>query len=209
MEKKKIKKIIRITSLLIVIFVLIAIPTLKMCYPRCIYSEKAHYRRIQKRIEERFIETGVHKEYELYPLYDENDQLKYFVVDFPTNYHIISINKRDYSCISGTSLYSLSITNPWQRYVLENGEKVYEKDKDGNDIFYNQSPYKVAGIKDEKRYLIRVRQDSNSGYIPAVKRGDKYLNLISMKEEEIVLKSNEQINETWAISCIYKPYFDL
>ncbi|MDY4051948.1 MAG: hypothetical protein SOY80_01140 [Bacilli bacterium] len=207
MDKKKInvKKIIRITILLII---LIIIPTTIMCRSSCMYSEKGHYRRIQKRIEERFIETGVHKEYELYPLYDEEDKLSYFVVDFPTNYHIIRINKYDLGCL-GVSMYTLSINNLWQRYVLENGEKVYEKDKDGNDIFYNQSPYKVAGIKDEKRYLIRVRQDSNSGYIPAVKRGDKYLNLISMKEEEIVLKSNEEINETWAISCIYKPYFDL
>ena len=172
------------------------------------YSEKGHYRRIQKRIEERFIETGVHKEYELYPLYDENDKLKYLVVDFPTNYHIIKINEYDLSCL-GVSMYTLSINNPWQRYVLENGEKVYEKDKDGNDIFYKQSPYKVAGIKDEKRYLIEVSQGSSSSYVPAVKRGDKYLNLISMKEEEIVLKSNEEINETWTISCIYKPYFDL
>ena len=209
MEKKKVKKIIRITSLLIVIFVLIAIPITKIYYPRCIYSEKDHYRRIQKRIEERFIETGVHKEYELYPLYNIDDNLSFFVVDFSTTFHIISINSFDYSCISGTSLYSLSITNPWQRYVLENGEKVYEKDKDGNDIFYNQSPYKVAEIKDEKRYLIRVRQDSNSGYIPAVKRGDKYLNLISMKEEEIVLKSNEQINETFYTFYAPKPQFNL
>ena len=207
MEKKKIniKKIIKITILLII---LITIPTTIMCRSSCMYSEKGHYRRIQKRIEERFIETGVHKEYELYPLYDENDKLKYFVVDFPTNYHIIKINEYDLSCL-GVSMYTLSINNPWQRYVLENGEKVYEKDKDGNDIFYKQSPYKVAGIKDEKRYLIEVSQGSSSSYVPAVKRGDKYLNLISMKEEEIVLKSNEQINETWTISCIYKPYFDL
>ena len=172
------------------------------------YSEKGHYRRIQKRIEERFITTGLYEEYELYPLYDENDQLKYFVVDFPTNYHIISINKRDYSCISGTSLYSLSITNPWQRYVLDNGEKIYEKDKDGNDIFYKQSPYKIAGIKNEKRYLIEVKQDSNLFYVPAVKRGDKYLNLISMKEE-IILESKKEINESLDIYFFIKPRFDL
>ena len=208
MEKKKIKKIIRISSLLIVIFVLLAIPTLKMCYPRCIYSEKAHYRRIQKRIEERFIETGVHKEYELYPLYDVEDKLSYFVVDFSTNYHIISINKYDLGCL-GVSMYTLSINNPWQRYVLENGEKVYEKDKDGNDIFYNQSPYKVAGIKDEKRYLIEIRQGSNSDFVPAVKRGDKYLNLILMKVEEIVLKSNEEVNETFYTFYAPKPQFNL
>ncbi len=207
MEKKKIniKKIIKITILLII---LITIPTTIMCRSSCMYSEKGHYRRIQKRIEERFIETGVHKEYELYPLYDEEDKLRYFVVDFPTNYHIIRINKYDLGCL-GVSMYTLFETDPWQRYVLENGEKVYEKDKDGNDIFYKQSPYKIAGIKDEKKYLIEVSQGSSSSYVPAVKRGDKYLNLISMKEEEIVLKSNEQINETWTISCIYKPYFDL
>ena len=208
MEKKKInvKKIIRITILLII---LITIPTTIMCRSSCMYSEKGHYRRIQKRIEERFITTGLYEEYELYPLYDEEDKLRYFVVEFsPTDYRVISINKYDFGCL-GASMYSLFETNPWQRYVLENGEKVYEKDKDGNDIFYKQSPYKIAGIKDEKKYLIEVSQGSSSSYVPAVKRGDKYLNLISMKEEEIVLKSNEQINETWTISCIYKPYFDL
>ena len=122
MDKKKInvKKIIRITILLII---LITIPTTIMCRSSCMYSEKGHYRRIQKRIEERFIETGVHKEYELYPLYDENDKLKYFVVDFPTNYHIIRINKYDLGCL-GVSMYTLFETDPWQRYVLENGEKV-------------------------------------------------------------------------------------
>ena len=172
------------------------------------YSEKGHYRRIQKRIEERFIETGVHKEYELYPLYDENDKLKYFVVDFPTNYHIIRINKYDLGCL-GVSMYTLFETDPWQRYVLENGEKVCEKDKDGNDIFYKQSPYKIAGIKNEKRYLIEVKQDSNLFYVPAVKRGDKYLNLISMKEEEIILESKKEINESLDIYFFIKPRFDL
>ena len=207
MDKKKInvKKIIKITILLII---LITIPTTIMCRSSCMYSEKGHYRRIQKRIEERFIETGVHKEYELYPLYDENDKLKYFVVDFPTNYHIIRINKYDLGCL-GVSMYTLFETDPWQRYVLENGEKVCEKDKDGNDIFYNQSPYKVAGIKDEKRYLINVKQDSNPFYVPAVKRGDKYLNLISMKEEEIILESKEEVNESWDIYFFIKPRFDL
>ena len=206
MDKKKInvKKIIRITILLII---LITIPTTIMCRSSCMYSEKGHYRRIQKRIEERFIETGVHKEYELYPLYDENDKLKYFVVDFPTNYHIIRINKYDLGCL-GVSMYTLSINNPWQRYVLENGEKVCEKDKDGNDIFYKQSPYKTAGIKNEKRYLIEVKQDSNLFYVPAVKRGDKYLNLISMKEE-IILESKKEINESLDIYFFIKPRFDL
>ena len=208
MEKKKIniKKIIKITILLII---LITIPTTIMCRSSCMYSEKGHYRRIQKRIEERFIETGVHKEYELYPLYDEEDKLRYFVVEFsPTDYRVISINKYDFGCL-GASMYSLFETNPWQRYVLENGEKVCEKDKDGNDIFYNQSPYKVAGIKDEKRYLMCVQQDSNFNYVPAVKRGDKYLNLISMKEEEIILESKEEINESWDIRDYICSQFDL
>ncbi len=207
MDKKKInvKKIIRITILLII---LITIPTTIMCRSSCMYSEKGHYRRIKKKIEERFIETGVHKEYELYPLYDEEDKLRYFVVDFPTNYHIIRINKYDLGCL-GVSMYTLFETDPWQRYVLENGEKVCEKDKDGNDIFYNQSPYKVAGIKDEKRYLMCVQQDSNFNYVPAVKRGDKYLNLISMKEEEIILESKEEINESWDIRDYICSQFDL
>ena len=207
MEKKKIniKKIIKITILLII---LITIPTTIMCRSSCMYSEKGHYRRIQKRIEERFITTGLYEEYELYPLYDEEDKLRYFVVDFPTNYHIIRINKYDLGCL-GVSMYTLFETDPWQRYVLENGEKVCEKDKDGNDIFYNQSPYKVAGIKDEKRYLMCVQQDSNFNYVPSVKRGDKYLNLISMKEEEIILESKEEINESWDIRDYICSQFDL
>ena len=42
------------------------------------------------------------------------------------------------------------------------------------------SPYKVAGINEEKYYLLYVQQPGGYTYIPAVKRENSYLNLVSM-----------------------------
>ena len=59
----------------------------------------------------------------------------------------------------------------------------WEVDEDGEYIYYYDSHYKVANIGDEKRYLLKIMQGSERvDYVPAVKREDKYLNLVSMQE---------------------------
>ena len=66
---------------------------------------------------------------------------------------------------------------------------ILRTDEFGERIYYKDSPYKVADIKDEKRYLVTTNQANDEITIPAVKRGDKYLNLMDMKEFEYVAES--------------------
>ena len=48
------------------------------------------------------------------------------------------------------------------------------------------SYFKVAGIaQDERKYMLEMKINGDSVYIPAVKRGDKWLNLISMEEFDL------------------------
>lgn len=58
---------------------------------------------------------------------------------------------------------------------------------DGETV-YNKSPYYISNIKDEKRYLV-LR------YIVAIKRDEKFINIITQKEFEIINghESKEQV----------------
>ena len=97
---------------------------------------------------------------------------------------------------------------PWARYEIKNGNKSYLKiedtkyefndrswsELDENDmpVLHQTSHFKTADIKDEKRYFLKY----NGRYIPAVKRNDKFLNLISMNYMNI--NYNDEINQPTA-----------
>ena len=74
--------------------------------------------------------------------------------------------------------------------------RLYEADNDGQFIFHKDSPYKIENIGDEKRYLLKI--GGKYTYVPAVKRGDKFLNLISIEEFEY---NNTLDSESFP--CIY------
>lgn len=63
-------------------------------------------------------------------------------------------------------------------------DRLWEVNEKGNGIMYDATPYKLAGVDGEKKYLLKVIQNDRTGYIPAVKRGNKYLNLVSLEEFE-------------------------
>lgn len=90
--------------------------------------------------------------------------------------------------------------------------KWYESDGE-NAIKYVDSPYTVAEINSkEKKFLLRLK-DSNGedtySYIPAIKVGDEYLNLISMR----MFKYNGNITqsniENFYITFIASTSFNL
>lgn len=95
----------------------------------------------------------------------------------------------------------------------ENNPNHYvEVDSQNNPIVYNVSPYKVADVLQEKLYMLKVKiadTRSDSIYIPAVKRGDKFFNLISM--EEFVFESEAEEDSVAGIHLNYVPKneFDL
>ncbi len=149
--------------------------------------------------------TGVnYTGYRVYPLYNESENVDFYLVELePYGYVYISISDTSYilQLINGRKMYSRcggeGENTTWQRYRLLNQnntenlqwkksnikkydyeEILCEVNENGDYVFYDVSHYKAANIENEKRYLLNAR----GSYIPAVKRNDKYLNLISMLE---------------------------
>lgn len=168
-------------------------------------SEKSHYKRISKRIEEVYLTTeNEFTSYGIYPLYDENDKLTHYLVEFePSGFVYLKINTHPITIfLSGKyTRSSLNIESHWQRYWIVEGagdyladdEIIYETDENGNFIFYNESPFKVSNITNQKRYLLNIKQAKFNRFIPAIKVNAKYLNLISMEEFTFVKTSDEII----------------
>lgn len=62
----------------------------------------------------------------------------------------------------------------------------------------------MSNIANEKNYLLEVVHDGQLNYIPAVKRGDKYLNLISMDEFNLDDEKSLKKQSTCYLSFIAK-----
>lgn len=177
------------------------------------YTDEEHINKISKIIEEKYLTDNM--TYELRPLYDYNDKLSFFAVDFSNDtYLYVKIQEKDRSLLWGPSLYIKDNTGnnsgPWRKskYVENNGNLIeeFEKDELGNDILYYNSHFKVAKIdKETKCYLIEMR-NSNNNLIPAIKKGNNYLNLVSM--EEFGLYSSTRYPD-YGISFIPKTSFNL
>ena len=178
------------------------------------FSEEEHLATVTARVEKRYIKnhydmlsynyiTG----YTVYPLYDANDDLSFFMVDIePYGFVIVTINKYyKETSLGGAGLYMrddrLGSNCEWSRYRIYDdisdvpesgwmkdkneymGKKYYEADENGEIIKYMDSYFKVAGIsQDVRKYMLEVIINGNRVYIPAVKCGDKWLNLMSMEE---------------------------
>lgn len=92
-------------------------------------------------------------------------------------------------------------------YSIENRGEMIWQDEDGETD--RHSHFSTAGIDKEKRYLLRIRQDDCWHFIPAVKKDDKYLNLVSMEEMTI---NYENTLTRYIVSGIYfilKSYFEI
>ena len=128
----------------------------------------------------------------MYPVYDENEEVYCYLVEFePEGFMYVHANEKVYfTAILGTGGPYTRNTDPmngWTEYRLEkneNGEmeRVYETDENGEAVRYLVSPFKMAKIKNERLYLLSANLEEDGCRFPAVKRGDKYVNVISMEE---------------------------
>ena len=200
-----------------------------------LYSEEQHMQRISERAEERFLGEG--SEYtglEVYPIYNEYDELKYALIEFePQGFLYVLIREGiTFELISGVGMYLCSDMEPeesWIPYrvkegfndemIDEDGHKTtyndceFFRDEKGDVIVYHQSHFKVAGIENERRYLLSIVSVSHGSgsdaLIPAVKRGEKYLNLV---DGTLIDHESGMQSATYAVehlSFIPKPDFDL
>lgn len=190
--------------ILLILFFLI-FSSLTTCNTQKITIEK-HEKQLKELINEKFISKNSKLEsFELFPVYDENEELRYFLVEFNPEYYIYIKIKEKYNRLLNVSMYSVYEGEAWQRYTIDgDGNIEYEIDENGNFVYYNCSHFKVANIKNEKIYLLRSRFNhvGHKAVIPAIKVGDKFLNLISMEEFEY----KETFEEPQAISSIYFFY---
>lgn len=205
------------------------------------YTEEQHTARVSELVEKRYMKQGSgYTDYTLYPLYNEKEELRYFLVEFaPAGFVYIKIYQEELRQACGrylgiyTGMYIRHIEEgaTWRRYKVEVGitpipnktndmgiqvqypdRLWWEVDEDDEYVEHTDSHFKVAGIAGERRYLLQITPRPSlrckDGYIPAVKRGDAYLNLVSM--EEMYLHIDEDMQAVAEITFDnYKHLHDL
>lgn len=188
-------------KIIILILIFLMSFSLSTCKTENITIEK-HEKQLEKLINEKYIRNNSKFEsFELFPIYDEKEKLRYFLVEFNPEYYVYIKIKEKYNKLLNVSMYSVYEGETWQRYTIDSNENIeYEKDEYGNFIYYNCSHFKAANITNGKIYLLRSRFNhvGHRAVIPAIKVGDKFLNLISMEEFEY----QEIFDEPQAISSI-------
>lgn len=237
MSKSKKKVIVVIGVALITVFVVLLTLGLvfeKRSHPEY-YTLEEHKQRIAQRVEERFMSTGEYTSYSISPIYDENDKLTHFVVDFePTGYIYVMLKRED--LFSGNSMYMINIPTgekmtAWTRYKIamtkpasvngcswSGGSYIeidgieyrywWEINSEGEEIKHSDSYYNAANIDEsEKRYLIKT---ADREYVPAVKVNGKFLNLISLEEYTLQeLRYDKRVSSVNDIFFGVKPTFNL
>lgn len=215
------RKITRVCVCLVSILLLMAAGLCSGCSSN-MYSEEQHIQRINERAEKRFLgEESKYTGLEVYPIYNEYDTLKYALIEFePQGFLYVSISNRAYPW---KGMYTLNSREPesWMPYRVKEGAREDIYDADGNLLYqttdreyirddnglvfiYYESHFKVAGIENERRYFL----DGGEGLIPAVKRGEQYLDLVDGAMIDYT-PGMESAYATADIAFIGKANFDL
>jgi hypothetical protein len=164
------------------------------------YTVEEHLERIAKKVDARYMSGDYDfTSYELYPIYNQDEQLNFVLVEFePQGFVTVQIQK-GYLGQMKYRRYERRLDIGWYKYRyvdLQEGQvwsdveddvwkvvpgqqglrvTLHEYDEDGKEIIYYVSPYKLAGVLDKRLYLI-------NNAIAAVKTENGYLNLVSMQE---------------------------
>ncbi len=240
----------KITAVALMIVVLCGLMTFTACTTEIRespddYTIEQHVEAISKRVEERYF--GADSEYtgyELYPLYNEKDELAYFLVEMePYGILYVFIN---YTRMPWVSLYACEdryIKGVWYRYRLcvdgiepEPFENIrwgyqekyvtfvddvdgpiertmptnYRGELDDNDKLVTRtvSPYKLADALEEKMYFFDCYDGGH--YVPAVKVGNAYVNLVSMETFDSIETIKNTETPCIGISILpHKPEYKL
>ena len=165
------------------------------------YTVEEHLERIAKKVDKRYMSGDYDfTSYELYPLYNENEKMDFVLVEFePQGFILVQLQRGTFGQIKyrRDDKY-LEIGWSRLRYeIIEEGQKasdfeddvwklipeaqhikmalLREYDENGEVIVYYVSPYKLAGVLDQRLYCV-------AGQFVAIKTENGYLNLMSMKE---------------------------
>lgn len=215
------KRVIRgIGSVLLVLLMAISATACRKSPNR--YTTEQHIQRITERVDDGFkdwvYEDGSrYTDFEVYPLYDENEELKYFLIEFEP-YGFVFVELRHEESIDFSwfgfrrSMYGLSNVygdETWSPYTIDEttDEPCWDVDENGAKINYNKSPYYVTQNEDERKYLLYC--DQSAEYICAIKRGEMFLNLIGGNMIDVSNGDLQKNQPIIFISFIADKRFDL
>lgn len=191
------------------------------------FTVEEHIQRITERMKARDLTEEypfgfTYEDFEVYPLYNENEELNYFLIEFePYGFMFVYVREIKPSLamiIWNDSMYSLSSMHnesfPWSPYVVDEtkGNTYHPEaqewllDENGDRIYYAKSPYFVTDNIEEKKYLFGVE---NGGFIPAIKKEDCFINLVSGEKIIHVDKNLYKTQAVLYVSFINKPQFKL
>ncbi len=177
------------------------------------FTEEEHIQRIRERVEEKIDEFSSAygdkcEGFDVYPLYSENEEMKYCLVEFqPCGFMVVMLKDelvllRSCKAAFSRSMYVKSSTygknRKWSPYILDEtfSQPVYPNDREwildekGERILYTQSPYFITGNLAERKYLLET--DTCAEFVCAVKRNGEFINLIS----GLVIDISEKISYT-------------
>ncbi len=232
------KKSKRVKAIVLLVLMLVSVLSLYFGNQKASwYTEAQHLARVTKRIQNKYIngdcflrsyegsEAEKHEYikatgFEVFPLYDENEKLKFFLVEFkPYGYLYVLIRDERLKPFGfmgvSTSMYKLSDVKgapAWTPCKIDENDEnsIHWETDSGEKIFYRNSPFAIREVNNQKRYFITYRGPNGSTPIPAVKKGGDFINLYSLSEFKM---ENGEPNKPQAISdyiiFINKKYFDL
>ena len=218
-EKRKTVKTILIITIALMLFsslFMFAGCTHKAKY----YTVEEHTQRVRERMEKRMEEpyyesfTG----FEVYPLYNVNDELNYFLIELePYGFLFVIVSDEHWQLFSWSSMYIIDRyyeQKTWSPYTIDETNsqpepdtgKIWMVDENNEKICYNRSPYYVTNNLNEKKYLLCIY---SGWYICAVKSGEKFINLVSSTEFEVTNGEVPDKQATIYIKFIAKEHFAL
>lgn len=198
-EKRSKKKLIVnivifaiICASMLIIFLILPLVRMKS---KTDYTMEEHIARISDKVNNRYIaDRTPYTDFTVYPLFDQNDKFSYYcLVEFnPEGFIYVQIVDVDYraALFNKHSMYLAEgmgksvLRTSCRRYKIINGMAEYELDENRRIKEYKNSHFALADIKNERRYILRLNDIEDNLFFPAVKRGEKFLNLVSMEETE-------------------------
>jgi len=179
---------------LILPFTLIMFALLFLRYPimptngtyKVFHSPKKHVENVTTLIHQKKDTIDVEwEDVEVTPLYNYKDNFNYLLVDlYPQGFTILKVIR--------TSPFSVKAS----QYAMPSvyGRHYYYSDEDTSPQY--TSIYAERDVKNEKLYLLQVKNSHGHGHIPAIKGDNCYINLLTL--EEIPLNYYE-IDEPYAM----------
>ena len=203
------KKIIFILTLLMFCFCLIGChPGYSYDYVETHFTEDELIENVGSRIEKHFSIRS--QDYEITPLYDQNEKLTTFLVEFSNggftyiriNYHFLPAELKPFDLYG---LYAICYMSPnliregWYTTEVVDGIGYVEKDEEDRIIKIRDNHFKCSNIdKNQRWYLVELElerfEQSYYFYIPAIKVDGIFINVITMEPVNYNVDHNNYVD---------------